>query len=62
MKKITSVLLVLALAGAALAIGACREPQKRGGTSQQTGTPPPSAGSIPPPLPPGKVQSSGGMR
>jgi|GEM_PF-3154745 len=41
--------LLLTLTPALLALTSCAEPPKRGGASEQIGTPAPSAGDIPPP-------------
>jgi len=59
MTKALCTVLMLALS---LAVVGCKTPDKSGKPAPQVGTPPPSAGDIPPPLPPGKTPSGGGIQ
>jgi hypothetical protein len=49
-------------AGLLLACGCRSTDSAPGKPAKPTGTPPPSASNIPPPLPPGKTPGPGGMR
>ncbi len=56
---IKSVLACLTLLGLSVFAAACTDSQRIGKERPPTGTPPPSASNLPPPVPPGKTPGPG---